>query len=443
MKPKFQLLLILILLSVLPMSSKGNDDLDKGAPDLSVLYDKKNADHIVLVGFKDKTINRIQSTATAYRKRGSYQSSTWSEQITSQIAKKYNLQKLTEWPMTEVGIHCVVYQISSSDSVADTLKNLAEDSRVDVAQQLKLFTTRTNQSDDPYLKLQSNLQAMQISQVHNKTTGKNITIAMIDTGVDMEHPDLVGQISQNENFAEDISKSFSNDKHGTAVAGIMVAKKDNGTGITGVAPDANLVAFKACWPDQADAIEAVCNSYTLALAVNAAIKSGAEILNMSLTGPEDALLALLLNKAMATGMIVVAADTGLDKANENFPASLNGVISVQSAKKAGSPHPNQSQALTAPGEKILTTLPHGTYDFISGSSIAAAEVSGIIALLLEIKPDLSVAETKSILQQSELSTNPETFTGIDANNAILALCELARCSGDVLSFALKSPLTVK
>ena len=234
--------------------------------------------------------------------------------------------------MSEVGVHCVVYQVPAGASVTETMQKLSQDTRVTIVQNMHLFKTEAHQYNDPYFKLQANLQQMQISQAHGKTTGKNITIAMIDTGVDLTHPDLIDQIKQNENFAYRISPDFSNDKHGTAVAGIMVARKDNGTGIIGIAPDAKLIALKACWPHQTDSIEAVCNSFTLALAVNTAIKTGAKILNMSLTGPQDAFLELLLNKAIEKGIIVIAADTGLAKKDENFPASLKDVISVQSLK---------------------------------------------------------------------------------------------------------------
>jgi subtilisin family serine protease len=276
---------------------------------------------------------------------------------------------------------------------------------------------------------------MKIDEVHAKATGRSVVIGMIDTGVDSAHPDLTGQIARNENFAAEISPSFTDDKHGTAVAGIMVAKKNNGTGIVGVAPDAKLVALKACWPDRPDSLASVCNSYTLALAVNTAVKAGVNVLNMSLTGPQDTLLEILLNKAIEKGIIVVAADTGPSEADENFPASMAQVIPVQAAGQARDEDSAEKRSVTAPGDKILTTLPHGTYDFISGSSMAAAEVSGIIALMLELKPDLGVDEIKSILQQSAAPEKLGIFSGINANDAVLAVCKLKNCMEEGLSFA--------
>jgi subtilisin family serine protease len=435
---KTYLLITLFIWAVFsaPSQSKATADSKN---DLYSLLDQKNADRLLLVAFTDNTINSVKGMAspTSYRQRGDYQSSTWSERVTNQLAEDYGLEKLTEWPMTEVGMQCVVYRLSDNASMPNAIERLSKDDRVEIVQAMNVFKTRAQYHNDPYFKLQANLQQMQISLAHGRATGRDITIGMIDTGVDLDHPDLDGQISLNQNFAKDISASFSTDKHGTAVAGVMVAKRDNAKGIIGVAPNAKLVALKACWPDKTDAIEAVCNSFTLALAVNTAIKAGVDVLNMSLTGPQDPLLALLLNKAMAKGIIVVAADAGSAESTESFPASLKEVISVQSIKQPDS----KLESITAPGDKILTTLPHGTYDFISGSSIAAAEVSGVVALLLELKPDLTVVEAHTILQKSKMASKDGMIAGINANAAVNTLCGTTSCSNQVLSFAQINPLS--
>ncbi|MGZ8190175.1 MAG: S8 family peptidase [Methylococcaceae bacterium] len=395
--------------------------------DLTGLFKPADADRILLIGFPDQSINRVQgaSLSTSYRRRGTYQSSTWSRRISDQIAEDYHLQKLTEWPMTEVGVHCVVYRVPEAISVEDAIQRLGQDDRVKIVQKLQQFKTKAHHYNDPYYQLQSNLQMMQIDLAHIKSTGRNVAIAMIDTGVDINHSDLLGQISQNENFAADVSSSFALDMHGTAVAGIMVARKDNDTGIIGVAPDAKLIALKACWPDRPDSIEAICNSFTLALAVNTAIKSGANILNMSLAGPQDPILEILLNKAIEKGIIVVAADPG-SESKERFPASLNNVIPVQTAQQTGA-QLSISEVISAPGLNILTTMPHGTYDFISGSSLAAAQVSGIVALLLELKPDLKASEIKKALQQAGQPSQNQVNFQINANTAVLDICQNSVC----------------
>lgn len=439
---KAYLLFVLFGLTLFSVVAKSKTEFGNNSQ-LYSLAGQRNTDRLLLVAFSDNTINSVKNTAspTSYRQRGDYQSSTWSERITNQLADDYDLVKMTEWPMTEVGMHCVVYQLSEKASMPNAIERLSKDDRVEVVQTMNVFKTQSQHKDDPYLKLQLNLQQMQINLAHVRATGKDITIGMIDTGVDLDHPDLVGQISKNENLAKEVSTSFSTDKHGTAVAGVMVARKDNAKGIIGVAPNAKLVALKACWPDKTDAIEAVCNSYTLALAVNTAIKEGVNVLNMSLTGPQDPLLTLLLDKAMAKGIIVVAADTGSARPQENFPASLKDVISVQSVKPQVSKVDALLKSIVAPGDKILTTLPHGTYDFISGSSIAAAEVSGVVALLLELKPDLKAAEAQAVLQEAKMTTIDGIIKGVNANVAVNKLCETTPCvHQQVLGFAQVSSL---
>jgi subtilisin family serine protease len=441
MKMKLYFLLFFLGISLFSGLSESKNEIDPKS-ELYRTLNQDNTGRLLLVAFSDNTINSLKGTAspTAYRNRGgAYQSSTWSERITNQIADEYGMEKLTEWPMTEVGAHCVVYQVQDKAVLADTIARLSKDDRVEVVQSMNVFKTKAQASNDPYFKLQTNLQQMQINLAHGKATGRDIVIGIIDTGVDLEHPDLAGQISENENFAKAISGSFATDKHGTAVAGVIVARRDNAQGIMGVAPDAKLVALKACWPDKADAIEAVCNSYTLALAVNTAIKAGVDVLNMSLTGPQDPLLTLLLKKALEKGIIVVAADTGASNSNENFPASLKDVISVQSIKQSSTTPGSLAESISAPGEKVLTTLPHGTYDFISGSSIAAAEISGVVALLLELKSDLSLAEVHTILQKSKITSKDGIMSGVNANVAVNSLCESKKCPNELLSFAQINP----
>jgi subtilisin family serine protease len=332
--------------------------------------------------------------------------------------------------MTEVGIHCAVFFVPDGQSVEKIIAILSQDQRVQIVQKMHQFKTRSHHYNDPYYKLQSNMHNMQIDLAHKIATGKNVTIAMIDSGVDIEHPDLKGQIEFNGDYTPSSSSSFSNDIHGTAIAGVMVAHSDNKKGIVGIAPNAKLIVLKACWPASTHSHTATCNSFTLALAVNTAIKLGAKILNMSLAGPHDPLLEILLNKAIKNGMIVIAADSTNKKDKNRFPASLKNVISVQTLKYPSSRNKN-NHSIIAPGENVLTTIPFATYDFISGSSIAAAQVSGIVALLLELKPDLTLSKAKKILFNSILNSysenNKVSSYAINANAAVMQMCKKKIC----------------
>lgn len=188
------------------------------------------------------------------------------------------------------------------------------------------------------------------------------------------------------------------------MVGVIGARANDGIGIYGIAPDAEVSILKACWySDQADA-KAQCSSWSLAKALDAAINNGARIINLSLAGTHDELLDKLLESANARGINIVAA--ALEKQEQpGFPAELALAIPVISTGPDGqlitpiwlSQYPG---TVAAPGVEILTTVPREGYDFMSGSSLAAAHVSGIIALLLELKPELSPQQVKDLLQRN-------------------------------------------
>jgi len=116
----------------------------------------------------------------------------------------------------------------------------------------------------------------------------------------------------------------------------LSARPDNGTGIAGIAPDAEVYALRACWPDKPGSLAAHCNSFTLALALDQAIRLDSRIVNLSLSGPEDPLLRQLIEKALAKGIIVIAAVPGKDQIG-GFPANIPGVIAVGQGGEANNP----------------------------------------------------------------------------------------------------------
>jgi subtilisin family serine protease len=397
---------IFVLLLSSPVLAEQPSWLFSGNADIPVMYNQGDQDKVVMLGFKDAGINRIRSNVQ-YRNRGSYHSTAWSRRRASQLAEKYGLTELTAWPVTELGIHCIVYKLPDSMSMQQALQKMARDESLDLVQEMHFYHTRAQRYSDPYYKLQFQVQKMHIEQLHAHATGKNITIALIDTGVDLNHPDLQGQISENHNYASVVSPEFINDLHGTAVAGVMVASAGNATGIVGIAPDSRIMALKSCWPLKKGGIEAVCNSFTLALAINKAIEANVDVLNLSLTGRYDPLLEQLITKAIDKGIVVVAAvdeselgkDTNL---SGNFPASMTRVIGVNTMM-SDSGTASKGQTVNAPGDEILTTFPNASYDFISGSSFSTAHISGIIALLLEKNSDLEVDDLLKLLTTTKIS----------------------------------------
>lgn len=278
-------LLLMVMLVALPAKAEQKLSID------SQLFDAGQADRIILVIYADKHINRIPIGAAdqTYRQRGSYSSSTWSKRVAASIERDYKIRILAQWPIKEIGEHCVVFLVGEDQSIVDVINALRNDGRIDNVQTMSTFKVMARKYNDPYYRLQTNIHSMNLAKIHSQATGKNVTIAIIDTGVDATHPDLDGQIRQSKDFvAQKSSDSFS-DNHGTAIAGVIVAKANNGQGIVGIAPDSHVIALKACWGIKAGSLEATCNSFTLALAINAAIEMKVDILNLSLTGPHDPL----------------------------------------------------------------------------------------------------------------------------------------------------------
>ena len=157
-------------------------------------------------------------------------------------------------------------------------------------------------------------------------TGRDVRVAIIDSGVDDNHPDLAGQIARKQNFVD--ARPDAPEQHGTAVAGIIAARADNGIGIVGVAPNVRLFALRACWEETDQAT--LCTSLTLAMALHDAIEHSADVINLSLSGASDRLLVKLIDTALARQITVVGAFDS-DLPDGGFPASHAGVIAVADA----------------------------------------------------------------------------------------------------------------
>jgi hypothetical protein len=311
--------------------------------------------------------------------------------IASEIASAHGIIVESEWPMASLGVDCFLMRAPSDRPLQELLDALAKDSRAAWAQPLHTFHSLAAHND-PLFTLQPAAGEWHLAEVHEVATGRHVSIAQLDTGVEVAHPDLAGQISVAQNFVD--ANPYAPEAHGTAVAGIIAARADNGIGIAGVAPEARLMALRACWQVGSTA---TCNSFTLAKAFQFALERGATVINLSVTGPEDKLLHLLLDSAMGRGVTVVGAVDPVTTGG-GFPASHPGVIAVSSegAQDAGAP----AATVSAPGRDVPTTLPVDRWGFVDGTSFAAAHVSGLVALLQQLEPSLGPERMRALLQTS-------------------------------------------
>ncbi|MBD1380319.1 S8 family peptidase [Metabacillus arenae] len=220
-------------------------------------------------------------------------------------------------------------------------------------------------------------------------TGKSVTIAVLDTGCDIEHPDLSHAITGGRNFTDDdggnpsIYRDYNG--HGTHVAG-TIAAKENESGVVGVAPDVNLLILKVlAGKEGSGAYEWITN------AINYAVDQKVDIITMSLGGPDKATsLHQAIKRAVKENILVVCAagnngDNNHQTSEFSYPAGYNEVISVGAInferKSSYFTNSNNEIDLVAPGENILSSIPDGKYASYSGTSMAAPHVAGSLALI--------------------------------------------------------------
>jgi hypothetical protein len=310
------------------------------------------------------------------------------------LEKDYGLREISDWPIEPLHVHCAVLEIPDGVDRAALLATISADPRIKLAQPLQTFATRTSVYNDPYVDLQRGLREMNVPEAHPWSTGDGVKVAIVDTGADIEHPDLRGRIAAADNFVDADADRFRRDRHGTEMAGAIAAVANNHEGIVGVAPGVRLYVFKACWQLQDDADAASCNSFTLARALSAALDSHVQIVNLSLSGPDDPLLRELIQEGLRRGVVFVGAVSSV--ADGRGFLHQPGVIEVASAESP----PSSGTALYAPGRDILTLMPGGHYDFATGDSIATAQVSGVVALLLAAHRVLTADALYRLLRSS-------------------------------------------
>jgi len=370
----------------------------------------------------------VGGTAHGYGSSTNYRVSASATAAIRDIAARYSLTRVSEWPIDDLQMHCVLFRIPPGTTREAIIEKLKSDKRILIVQPLNEFESAADPAtnptpaarfDDPYAGLQANVRALDVAEAHNFSRGAGIRVAIIDTGVDTKHPDLMGSTQLTRNYIDTDEAAFRGDRHGTQVAGLIAAAANNGVGIVGVAPDVRLMVYKACWQTSASTTGR-CNSFTIAQAIADALAAKAHVINLSLVGPSDPLLEALIAKAIDSGVIVVGAVS--DDPRFGFAGKLPRVLPVAEAESSTD---KGDEVLRAPARDIVTLVPNGHYDFASGSSLATAQVSGVVALLLARNQKLGIDRLRELLVES--SENHDTTRGpFRSVNACLAIAKVVR-----------------
>jgi subtilisin family serine protease len=322
-----------------------------------------------------------------------------SPQAVQAAARKLGLSTVASESFSLTGGTLVHFRIGNGRPVPDVIREL-EAEKLGIAQPNYVFTLQQQSANLAALTTQGPpnqyvVAKLRLPEVHRIAIGGDVPVAIIDSEIDSKHPDLTGAVVGEFNA---IGRQENPHAHGTGMAGAIAAHRV----LVGVAPGAHILAIHAFSPD---ATAAEATSDHILRGIEWAIKKGARIINMSFAGPDDPILHVALEKAREKGVILIAAaGNGGPQSQPLYPGADPNVIGVTATDERDAIFAQANHgayvSVAAPGVNILEPAPSGGYQIITGTSVAAAHVSGVAALLLERKPDIGVDALRNILQST-------------------------------------------
>lgn len=264
--------------------------------------------------------------------------------------------------------------------------------------------------DDPNFNLQWGLYNNIFSNIDisacpawDYATGRYVTIAILDTGVDLNHIDLSANISNLSYDTEtNSSPSIVYSNHGTHCAGIAAAVKDNGIQIAGVAPDAKIMSISNSLMNNANSQLKRADGIIWAYQNGADIISNSWRSSMQHAAIDEAIQDAFEYGRQGKGCIIAFSSGNNNSSNVRYPANCNDTILVVGAidsigSRASFSNYGTELDIVAPGEHIFSTLPNNQKGYKSGTSMACPHVAGVAALILERNPELTVTQVNSII----------------------------------------------
>jgi hypothetical protein len=343
-------------------------------------------------------------------------------EIAARIAGQYNVTPEPRLLIPLLDGALVHLTIPDNRSLESLLEQLSTDPDVELAQPNYDYQA-SGEPASAGTKPQYAGEKLRLDEAHRLARGQGIMIAVIDTAIDAAHPELTGAVA---GVFDAVGEGPpAPEPHGTEIAGILVARSE----LTGVAPEAKLLSVRAFRGSGNN--PATSTSLQLLKGINWAFDAGAKVMNMSFTGPMDPLLERIVKKATDKGVIVIAAaGNNGPKGEPVYPAAYPEVIAVTATDESDQLYNKANRgdyiSVAAPGVDILAPVLKGGYDVSSGTSMAAAHVSGVVALLLERDGKLDWNGAQAILSSSarkpDSSGAAEAFGAgiVDAAGAVSA-----------------------
>jgi hypothetical protein len=324
------------------------------------------------------------------------------------FAADYNSTVIDYFQLPGLNAHVFLLSVRDGAQFGQRFQRMTQDPRPLWVQPNPAFATspaRKLSSTDPQpsIGLQYALAQVHIEPVLDVTRGGDVRVAIVDSGVAVKHEALAGaRISVLDVIAQpnDPATTAPAELHGTAIASIIVGHGQ----LQGIAPDVDLLAIRAFKETDPKSGAARSSAFYLSKGISAAIDRGVRVINLSLTGPQDRLVAHTVEQAlMAKIAVIAAAGNAGPGAPPAFPAAQAGVIAVTATDNGDRlyRYANTGSYVTvaAPGVDILVAQPKG-YGYLSGTSMATAYVSGLSALMISRVDDLTPVRLRKLLEAS-------------------------------------------
>jgi subtilisin family serine protease len=324
--------------------------------------------------------------------------------IIESFAQDHRLLRIDTHRLPAIDATIYRFRITDQRQVPAVMGIVQGDARVALVQPNFFYTLKDSASPgtpagDP---MQYVVSKLHLPQAHDLATGERVLVAVVDSAIDSTHPELKSVVAGRfDAFKGDPAPH----KHGTAMASAIAAHSR----LLGVAPAAHILAVRA-FDDQA--VGARATTTRILDGMQWIANSGARVVNMSFTGPEDSSMHDMVAALRRKGMVLVAA-AGNDgpRAPSAYPAAYQEVIAVTATdsddKLLNVANHGDYVAVAAPGVDVFVAAPNGGYDFTTGTSVAAAHVSGLAALLIARNPALTPDAVRSILMKTAKDLGPQ------------------------------------
>lgn len=354
------------------------------------------------------------------------------DSVANEVAGRHGLTRLETLELTLLDQRVQKYRINDGRTVQQVASALAADGAAGPVQYNFLYRLN-GPAAQAASSGQYSLAKLAIAPAHEIAKGNNVRVAVIDTGVDRSHPALHDNVAETFDAVDDGRAAIH--PHGTAIAGLIVGKDK----VQGIAPMAQALAIRAFYVN-AGTKTPETSSFILLRAFEWAAKQNAQVFNMSFAGPADTLVEKALRAVREKGVVLVAAaGNGGAEAPPAYPAAYEGVIAITALDHKDRLYKDANQgdylAVAAPGVDVLVPAPMKRYSYSSGTSLAAAHVSGLVALLLERSPDADADTIAGVLAAGAHDLGPagyDTQFGAGRADALASLTKIADGEAEVL-----------